>query len=99
MRAASLFHGSRAERTFALALALLGAVAAAQVIGALVLYLHRAREARQAEEPAAAEAATVAVSSSVVPGKAALELAKPSRPKAKPVKPHSGTAPRVSIPD
>ena len=57
MRAVSLSYGTRSQKTFAIAMALLGAVAAAQVIGALVLYLLHAREARPAAELAVARSA------------------------------------------
>ncbi len=62
MRAASVFHGNRSQRTFAVALSLLGAIAAAQVLGAVIIYLQRARETHRMAEPNAVESATAAVS-------------------------------------
>ncbi|MGH8165038.1 MAG: hypothetical protein ACREP1_11970, partial [Rhodanobacteraceae bacterium] len=58
MAAGSLSHGSRSQKTFAVALALLLAVAATQLIGALFLAWQRHREARRAEAPSAAEVAS-----------------------------------------
>lgn len=57
MAAGSLSHGSRSQKTFAVALALLLAVAATQLIGALFLAWQRNREVRHAEAPPAAEVA------------------------------------------
>ncbi len=71
MRAASLLHGNRSERTFAVALALLGAVAAAQIAGALWLRGQREREGRR--EVAPPPAAVVAV-----PPKAVAKNSSPS---------------------
>ena len=99
MRAVSLFHGSRSERTFALALSLLGAIAAAQIIGAVVIYLQRARESRRAAEPAAVEPATIAVSSSVMPINPSVVSAQPRTTTAKMPKPRPGAARQVSVPD
>lgn len=66
MRAVSLSNGSRSQKTFALALALLGAVAVVQLIGALVIHLQHEREARRTEQPPVVSGpATVAASSSV----------------------------------
>lgn len=52
MRAVSLFNGTRSQKTYAIAVALLGAVAGAQIIGALVLYLLHSRETRPVAAPA-----------------------------------------------
>jgi tetratricopeptide (TPR) repeat protein len=65
VRAVSLFGGSRSERTFAIGLALLAAVAVAQVIAALVFYLQRSHESGAAVESTSAASGTVAVSSRV----------------------------------
>ncbi|MGB8342679.1 MAG: tetratricopeptide repeat protein [Chthoniobacterales bacterium] len=46
MHALSLPHGSRAQRTFAIAMALLGAVAAAQILAALYLSTRRSPESQ-----------------------------------------------------
>jgi len=67
MRALSLSHSSRSEKTFALALVVLGLVAAVQLLGALAIYWHRARERAAVEETPMTQAATVAASGLVAP--------------------------------
>ncbi len=74
MRAASLFQGSKSERTFATALLVLGAVALLQFGAAAYIYLRRAREIQPAAD-AAFEPGTVAVASSVGPAGAAPAVA------------------------
>ncbi len=64
MRAISLSQGSRAERTFALAVGLLGVVALVQVIAGLFFYF---RQTREAPRPASPRPANVAVSRSIAP--------------------------------
>jgi tetratricopeptide (TPR) repeat protein len=65
MRALSLSHGSRSDRIFALALAFLGFVAAAQVLCALLIFWQHAREQRRIEAVPSMHAATIAASGSV----------------------------------
>lgn len=67
MRAASLFHGSRSERTFALGLSLLAAVAVTQLVAALVIYLQRTQESRAVTMPVPTSPGAVGVSSRVAP--------------------------------
>ncbi len=99
MRADSLFHGNRSEKTFALALSLLGAIAAVQIICALLIYLQRAREARRTAEPAAVELATVAVSPSVVPRSPSVAPMPARTTKAKTPQSAPGAVRQVSVPD
>ncbi|MEP6976092.1 MAG: tetratricopeptide repeat protein [Spartobacteria bacterium] len=56
MRALSLPNGSRAQRTFTVAMALLGAVATAQILTALYLYTRQARSAPPTAAQKTAEA-------------------------------------------
>lgn len=72
MQAGALSEGSRADKTFALALGLLGAVALAQVAAVLLIYWARSRPPHVADTSAKAEeAATVAASGAVAEASAA----------------------------
>ncbi|HEY1769837.1 MAG TPA: tetratricopeptide repeat protein [Chthoniobacterales bacterium] len=88
MRVVSLSQGSRSDKTFALALVLLAAIACAQVIGALAIRWHHAHEVRPSFVPA--PDVTVAASKFVAPAA--------TKPIAK-TKSASRLAPAVSIPD
>jgi tetratricopeptide (TPR) repeat protein len=77
MRAASLSQGSRAQKTFLSVLALLGAVAIAQLLLALGLYWQRARETRRTEQLTAGQSASIAVSRSIAPSVASSTVAAP----------------------
>ena len=71
MRAASLFQGSKSERTFATALVVLGVIALLQVGGAAYIYLRRARETQPAPhtvvEPGTGSVAPSAVRAGAAP--------------------------------
>ncbi|MBA3963039.1 MAG: tetratricopeptide repeat protein [Chthoniobacterales bacterium] len=110
VRAASLFHGSRSERTFAAALAILGAVAAAQLLGALIIYLQHAPPL----VPSPPHAATIAHPEILAPALPVVRPVKPapasplprltktqSNPPAtkRQTKSLPGAAPAVSVPD
>ncbi len=98
MCVASLFQGSKSERTFATALLLLGVVALIQFSGATVFYLHRLRAAATATAPATAtNSGTIAVASSVVPGASAppVSVTKNVPP---PARPNQAKARRVATP-
>ncbi len=97
VRVISLSHGNRSQKTFAIALALLAAVALAQLIGALVLYWQRTREARQAEAPA--QSSMVAVSRTVAPPKSASAGAPPQGRGTTKTKRETLPAPPVSVPE
>jgi hypothetical protein len=67
VRAISLSNGTRSKKTFVIAAALLGAVAAAQIIGALVLYLLHARKARPASAAAVTQSARPVAAATAAP--------------------------------
>ncbi|MGH7938717.1 MAG: tetratricopeptide repeat protein [Bryobacteraceae bacterium] len=90
MAAGSLSHRSRSEKTFAVALSLLLAVAATQLIGALFLAWQRNREVRRAEAPSAAEVASAPDQTSAP---STLRFHPPR------AKVHSHAAAPVSVPD
>ncbi len=101
MRAASFFHGSKSERTFAIALALLGAIAVIQFSSAFVIYWHRARESRLTSTSATAPA-TVAVAAHAGPAATSQTIAPQSAPPAasgRQSAPQRVAAPGESVPN
>lgn len=103
VRAAFLFHGNRSERTFAIALSLLGAVAAAQIVGALVLHFQVGRDETRTgpatvtqPSPAVAQGATpvAPLRASAPPASAVLTQNRRAA-----AHPRASAAPRVSVAD
>lgn len=106
MRAAFLFQGNRSERTFAVALSLLGVVAAAQIVAGLLLHSRPDRgttAAATAPPPAAEsdEAAAVAQSSAPKTQLRSSAAPVPARTLAgrKPPRARPAAAPRSSVPE
>src|SRR5450432_3017389 len=81
MRAVSLANGNRSQKTFEIALGLLGLVALAQIIGAFILHRQRPREVSTIGHTTTVGPATIAAASSVGPAK--LTPTRPALPIAK----------------
>ncbi len=101
MRAAFLFQGNRSERTFAVALTLLGAVAAVQIVGAVVLHYRGsatvAPSTTRVEEPtpvAPASAPVTQLRSAVAPVPTRILPGRKTPPRARPAAPS-----RTSVPE
>ncbi len=99
MRAASHLYGSRSEKTFAIGLALLLTVAAAQLIAAWLLYQQRGHQSGTMIPFRFKSSGTVAVSSHVTPASTPAADSAPNRPTKVNSKPQLPASTHVSVSD